>query len=122
MLGAPRSRSAHAPRGAGGAWRPVVAQVADTFLARGVREHGCARIRCDACALENPLVFACQCRYLSLSCHVKRLAIRTQWLATTRLALVHDTARLTKPFGRAVRRLCVRLDLVDEDQASGMRT
>ncbi len=99
MLGAPRSRSAHARRGAGGArrlqsptapgvynprrphasplvrlvsdhlqrrqtvyddrfareygpWRPVVAQVADTFLACGVLEHGFARIRGDACAHE----------------------------------------------------------------------
>ena len=35
-----------------GPWRPVVAQVADKFLACGVLEHGFARIRCDACAHE----------------------------------------------------------------------
>ena len=33
-----------------GPWRPVVAQVAEKFLACGVLEHGFARIRCDACA------------------------------------------------------------------------
>ena len=32
-----------------GPWRPVVAQVADTFLACGVLDHGFARIRCDVC-------------------------------------------------------------------------
>lgn len=34
-----------------GPWRPVVAQVADTVLACGVLEHGCARIRCDTAAV-----------------------------------------------------------------------
>ena len=33
-----------------GPWRPVVAQVADKFLACGVLEHGFARIQCDDCA------------------------------------------------------------------------
>ena len=33
-----------------GPWRPVVAQVADQFLACGVLEHGFARMRCNACA------------------------------------------------------------------------
>ena len=35
---------------------------------------------------------------------------------------VHDTARLTEAFRRAVLRLFVRLDLFDHDQASGMLT
>ena len=35
---------------------------------------------------------------------------------------VHDTARLTEAFRRAVLRLFVRLDLFDEDQAAGMLT
>ncbi len=35
-----------------GPWRPVVARVAEKFLACGVLEHGFARIRCDACAHE----------------------------------------------------------------------
>jgi hypothetical protein len=35
---------------------------------------------------------------------------------------VHDTARLTEAFRRAVLRLFVRLALFDEDQAAGMRT
>ncbi len=35
---------------------------------------------------------------------------------------VHDTARLTEAFRRAVLRLFVRLELFDEDQAAGMRT
>ena len=40
-----------------GPWHPVVAQVADKFLACGVLEHGFARIRCDACAPEHLLAF-----------------------------------------------------------------
>jgi len=35
---------------------------------------------------------------------------------------VHDTARLTEAFRRAVLRLFVRLALIDEEQAAGMRT
>ena len=35
---------------------------------------------------------------------------------------VHDTARLTEAFRRAVLRLFVRLALFDEDQAAGMLT
>ena len=194
-----------------GPWRPVVAQVADKFLACGVLEHGFARIRCDACAHEYLLAFSCKCRYFCPSCHAKRLAIWTQWLDTTLLAPVphrqvvltipkrlrayclyrcrllgeiarvaartvtaamrtltgerdlavgivaclqthgsranwhphlhllvtdggfrpdgtfvswpvHDTARLTEAFRRAVLRLFVRLALFDEDQAAGMLT
>jgi hypothetical protein len=45
-----------------GPWRPVVAQVTDTFLACGILEHGFARIRCDACAHEYLLAFSCKCR------------------------------------------------------------
>jgi hypothetical protein len=116
MLGAPRSRSAHARCGTGGAWRlqarrpqasplcrlvldhlhrlqtvyderfvrdygpwrPVVAQVADKFLACGVLDHGYARIRCDDCAHEYLLAFSCKCRYFCPSCHAKRLAFITQ--------------------------------------------
>jgi hypothetical protein len=40
-----------------GWWRPIVAQVADKFLACGLLHYGFARIRCDACAHEFPLVF-----------------------------------------------------------------
>jgi len=58
-----------------GPWRPVVGQVADTFLACGVREHGFARIHCDACAHEYLLAFSCKCRYFCPRCHAKRLAI-----------------------------------------------
>ena len=60
-----------------GPWRPVVAQVADKFLACGVLEHGFARIRCDDCAHEYLLAFSCKCRYFCPSCHAKRLAIWT---------------------------------------------
>ena len=120
MLGAPRSRSAHARRGVGGArrlpmhrlqtvyderfareygpWRPVVAQVADKFLACGVLDHGFARIRCDDCTHEYLLAFSCKCRYFCPSCHAKRLAIWTQWLDTTLLAPVpHRQVVLTIP-------------------------
>lgn len=194
-----------------GPWRPVVAQVADKFLACGVLEHGFARIRCDACAHEYLLAFSCKCRYFCPSCHAKRLAIWTRWLDTTLLAPVphrqvvltipkrlrayclyrrrllgeiarvaartvtaairmltgerdlavgivaclqthgsranwhphlhllvtdggfrpdgtfvswpvHETARLTEAFRRAVLRLFVRLELFDEEQAAGMLT
>ena len=194
-----------------GPWRPVVAQVADKFLAGGVLEHGFARIRCGACAHEYLLAFSCKCRYFCPSCHAKRLAIWAQWLDATLLAPVphrqvvltipkrlrayclyrrrllgeiarvaartvtaairtltgerdldvgivaclqthgsranwhphlhllvpdggfrpdgtfvswpvHDTARVTEAFRRAVLRLFVRLDLFDADQAAGMLT
>ena len=79
-------------------WRPVVAQVADKFLACGVLEHGFARIRCDACAHECLLAFSCKCRYFCPSCHAKRLAIWTRWLDTTLLAPVpHGQVVLTIP-------------------------
>ena len=81
-----------------GAWRPVVAQVADTFLACGVLEHGFARIRCNACAHECLLAFSCQCRYFCPSCHAKRLTIWSPWLDTTLLAPVpHRQVVLTIP-------------------------
>ena len=81
-----------------GPWRPVVAQVAEKFLACGVLEHGFARIRCDACAHEYLLAFSCKCRYFCPSCHAKRLAIWTQWLDTTLLAPVpHRQVVLTIP-------------------------
>jgi len=194
-----------------GPWRPVVAEVADRFLACGILEHGFARIRCDDCAHEYLLAFSCKCRYFCPSCHAKRLAIWTQWLDTTLLAPVphrqvvltipkrlrayclyrrrllgeiarvaartvtaairaltgerdlavgivaclqthgsranwhphlhllvtdggfradgtfvswpvHDTARVTEAFRRAVLRLFVRLELFDADQAAGMLT
>jgi len=56
-----------------GPWRPVLAQVADKFLACGVLEHGFARIRCDACTHECLLAFSCTCRDFCPSCHAKRL-------------------------------------------------
>ena len=81
-----------------GPWRPVVAQVADKFLACGVLEHGFARIRCDACTHEYLLAFSCKCRYFCPSCHAKRLALWTQWLDTTLLAPVpHRQVVLTIP-------------------------
>jgi hypothetical protein len=81
-----------------GPWRPVVAQVADKFLACGVLDHGFARIRCDDCAHEYLLAFSCKCRYFCPSCHAKRLAIWTQWLDTTLLApLPHRQVVLTIP-------------------------
>ncbi len=50
-----------------GPWRPVVARVAEKFLACGVLEHGFARIRCDDCAHEYLLAFSCKCRYFFLA-------------------------------------------------------
>ncbi len=114
MFGAPRSRSAHARRAQAsplprlvsdhlhrlqtvyderfareyGPWRPVVAHVADKFLACGILEHGFARIRCHDCPHEYVLAFSCKSRYFCPSCNAKRLAIWTQWLDTTLLAPV----------------------------------
>ena len=81
-----------------GPWRPVVAQVADTFLACGVLDHGFARIRCDDCAHEYLLAFSCTCRDFCPRRHAKRLAIWTRWLDTTLLAPVpHRQVVLTIP-------------------------
>jgi hypothetical protein len=89
-----------------GPWRPVVAQVADKFLACGVLDRGFARIRCDACTHEYLLAF-------SWSCHFRPDGTCVSWPAP-------NTARLTEAFRRAVLRLFVRLGLFDEDQAAGM--
>ncbi len=89
-----------------GPWRPVVAQVADKFLACGMLEHGFARIRCDACAHEYLLVtdggFRPDGTFVAGS--------------------TPHTARLTEAFRRAVLRRFVRLGLFDEDQAARMLT
>ena len=67
-------------------------------LARGVLEHGFARIRCDACTHEYLLAFSCKCRSFCPSGHAKRLAIWTQWLDTTLLAPVpHRQVVLSVP-------------------------
>ena len=81
-----------------GPWRPVVAQVAEKFLACGVLELGFARIRCEACTHEYLLAFSCTCRYCCPSCHAKRLALWTPWLNPTLLAPVpHRQVVLTIP-------------------------
>jgi hypothetical protein len=80
------------------AWRPVVGEVTDKFLACGLLEHGFARIRCDDCAHEYLLAFSCKGRYFGPSCHAKRLAIWAQWLDTKLLAPVpHRQVVLTIP-------------------------
>jgi len=81
-----------------GPWRPVVGQVANTFLACGVLEHGVARIRCDACAHEHLLACSCDGRYCCPSSHATRLAIWTQGLDTTlRAPVPHRQVALTIP-------------------------
>jgi len=105
-----------------GPWRPVVAQVADKFLACGVLDHGFARIRCDVCTHEYLLAFSCKCRYFCPSCHAKRLAIWTQWLATTLLAPVpHRQVVLTIP--KRLRAYCLyRRRLLGEIARAAART
>jgi hypothetical protein len=105
-----------------GPWRPVVAQVADKFLACGVLEHGFARIRCDDCAHESLLAFSCKCRYFCPSCHAKRLALWTQWLDTTLLAPVpHRQVVLTIP--KRLRAYCLyRRRLLGEIARAAART
>jgi len=82
-----------------GPWRAVVPAVVDRFLACGILEHGFARIRCDACAHEYLLAFSCRSRYFCPSCHAKRLARWTLWLAETLLAPVphHLQEREARP-------------------------
>ncbi|MBA3658915.1 MAG: transposase zinc-binding domain-containing protein, partial [Gemmatimonadales bacterium] len=81
-----------------GAWRPVVREVADKFLACGVLDHGFARIRCDTCPHEYLLAFSCKGRYFCPSCHAKRLALWEHWLDATLLAPVpHRQVVLTIP-------------------------
>ena len=58
-----------------GPWRPVVAQVADTFLACGVLDDGFARIRCDDCA------------------HDYLLALRQDWRADDAGGIRDETSR-----------------------------
>jgi hypothetical protein len=60
-----------------GAWRAVVPELADKFLARGILEHGLARVRCDTCTHEYLIAFSCKARYFSPSCHATRLALGT---------------------------------------------
>ena len=62
-----------------GPWRPVVAQVADKFLACGVLVLGFARIRCDDRTHESLLAFSCTCRYFCPSRYAKRLALASLW-------------------------------------------
>lgn len=82
-----------------GPWRPVVAEVADKFLAYGILEHGSARISCDDCAHEYLLAFSCKCRYFCPSCHAKRLAIWTQWLDNAPRARAASAGRPHHPEG-----------------------
>ncbi len=79
-------------------WQPVVARVADKFLACGATEHGLSRIRYDACAHENFLALSCKRRYFCLSFHTNRMAIWAQRLDTMLLAPVpHREVVLTCP-------------------------
>ena len=81
-----------------GPGRPVVAPVADQFLACGVLDNGFWSIRCDASTHECVLAFSCRCRYCCPISHAKRLAVRTQSLDTTLLAPVpHRPVVLTIP-------------------------
>ena len=60
----------------------------EKFLACGILEHGCARVRCGGCRHEYLLAFSCKCRYFCPSCHAKRLARWSLWLEETLLAPV----------------------------------
>ncbi|MGH7688163.1 MAG: transposase [Gemmatimonadaceae bacterium] len=46
-----------------GAWRAVVCEVADKFLACGILDHGFARVRCTTCVHEYLLALSCKGRY-----------------------------------------------------------
>ena len=67
-----------------GAWRAVVREVADKFLACGILNHAFARVRCDECAHEYLLAFSCKGRSFCPSGHPKRLALWTRWREETR--------------------------------------
>ena len=157
MLGAPRSRSAHARRSLGGAWRlqaPTPAGVAApsaglpasrrsttsasrASMARGApwsrrwltsssraassttgsRGFAATPVRTNTCSR-----FSCKGRYFCPSCHAKRLAIWTQWLDTTLLALVpHRQVVLTIP--KRLRAYCLyRRRLLGEIACVAART
>ena len=57
---APRSSKRRTERFAPrwGPWRSVVAAVVEKFLACGILEHGCARVRCGSCRHEYLLAFS----------------------------------------------------------------
>jgi len=82
-----------------GDWRPVIREVADTFLARGVLAHGFARVRCDTCTHVYLLAFSCKARYFCPSCHAKHLALWTLWLEESLLVpgVPHRQVVLTMP-------------------------
>ena len=98
------------------AWRAVVPEVADKFLACGVLEHGFARVRCDACAHEYLLAFSSKARYFCPSCHAKRLALWTQryyagcGLAAARPGAIRTGGRSADPLllGAGSTRWCSR--------------
>ncbi len=54
-----------------GYWRPAIAEVVEKYLARGILEHGFARVRCGVCKHGYLLAFSCKCRYFCPSCHAK---------------------------------------------------
>ena len=76
-----------------GPWRPVVAQVADKFLACGVLDHGFARIRCDACTYEYLLALSCKCHYFCPSCNSVALERLTYDRTAKAVTYRSDTSR-----------------------------
>ena len=104
-----------------GPWRPVVAQVADRFLACGMLDHGFARIRCDDCAHAYLLAFSCKRRYFCPGCHARRLARWTQWLETTLLAPVPHR-QVVRTIPRRLRACCLCRRLLGQIAGVAART
>jgi hypothetical protein len=78
----------------GGAARRAAAR----FLDCGLIEHGFARVRCATCRAEFLVAFRCKGRQFCPSCHARRLAEWSLWLAERLLAPVaHRQVVLTVP-------------------------
>jgi len=81
-----------------GPLRRAARRAVGRFLDCGLLEHGFARVRCDACRAEFLVAFRCKGRQFCPSCHARRLAEWSLWLAERLLAPVaHRQVVLTLP-------------------------
>lgn len=81
-----------------GPLRSVARHAFGRLLDCGLLEHGFARVRCGACRAEFLVAFRCKGRHFCPSCHARRLAEGSLWLAERLLAPVaHRQVVLTLP-------------------------
>jgi hypothetical protein len=81
-----------------GPLRAAARRAVGRFLDCGLLEHGFARVRCSTCRAEFLVAFRCKGRQFCPSCHARRLAEWSLWLAERLLAPVaHRQVVLTIP-------------------------